>query len=945
MNKIHPLEIPEILARVGRHVPLWINSNPSASSLNITNDIRPNVGNVSSLSILGPPYFDPRHLLACIQVNRTWYDIFLPILCFSFDDTAVLTAPIATIATISPKVAASTMNPSSTTTLNEIPVASTTAIRLIHPPAVRFFLRHSQLFRLLVLTRRCAPILALPPSQLPTHLLHLELVGLDDDTVLPTTFSHSLTYSVSNSVSNIASTSTSSVLPSLLHTSNASASSISLSASSSLSLSSTNEWSKALILQNTRLQSLRWQGGDFQRDNHGILDSLALAEKLHRLQDLVLECWKLDRGFMELLRKNQGLRTLALDFVTGDALPPITEFMQGSTALEHEGDSDDDMDGGSISHTHMHSHSLSNYNINSSSGSNSNSHSSPNGALSSNPLSLHKIPSASSSGAYTLSKSGATNATTGRYPSGWTFNIATTNLHNSSEQDNYFNRTSFYPNRKNPNPYGFQLLHLTCLNVCKDVESGSFESLLRLCPNLEELSWMGPIDSDLEALTQNLHECCPRVAVLTYSTVDVSEPEWRYAALLRSLPSLVDLQIRIPTLEGGHFARALLEHHAGSLEILDLRIVRQRRSSLPNANHSEQRSLEHLKRILMGCSELTALSIEGAERMSESLFLFTWACSHRLHRLFLAASINSRRIGVMDAIGDGDEGNGGGEVGIGGGDGGGGGGGGGGNGEEISIFIDQGEGQDQDQDEDQEEQETSDRSGVDGDDFVAEAAMFGWMIVGSSGPPLRHHRLANGTPNINANQESAAGSGVAGEDVVAVEEDGEVEEGEGIMIAENNALAAGSSSIPLPTSQIISSSSGHSTDPAIEDNRATHLLQSSSPTIYINPSALSTSSYMDDDSTLSTTGSTASTSITSTTPTPTPTPPLPITPTATISSSNITALTPQGSLLSSTASSSSSSPTTSFVRDMMHRLEDMPRLQSFVLNGVEYTRVPSLIAR
>ncbi|KAF9127910.1 hypothetical protein BGX30_014543 [Mortierella sp. GBA39] len=217
--------------------------------------------------------------------------------------------------------------------------------------------------------------------------------------------------------------------------------------------------------------------------------------------------------------------------------------------------------------------------------------------------------SASSNGTYTQAKSPTTtNPTTGRYLPEW------------HDDDDYHHPYSTSPKRKNPNPYGFQLLHLTCLSVCKDVESGAFETLIRLCPNLEELSWMGPLDSDLEALTLNLAQCCPRVAVLTYSTVDVSEPEHRYAALVRSLPALVDLQIRIPTLESGEFARALLSQHAATLEILDLRIVNRRPSSATN-----EQSQESLRKILMGCSELTALSIEGAERMSEYLFLFPWA--------------------------------------------------------------------------------------------------------------------------------------------------------------------------------------------------------------------------------------------------------------------------------------------------------------------------------
>ncbi|KAG9064595.1 hypothetical protein KI688_002853 [Linnemannia hyalina] len=700
MNRTHPLEIPEILTRVGRHVPLWVHTKPTSTSSTSPPIPEPHNQPINSITLpqppMGPPYFDPQHLLSCIQVNRTWHDIFLPILCFSFDDTAVQTAPITTFF------------PSTTATIGG---EERTVVKFLNrnSPAVKFFLRNP------------------------------------------------------------------------------------------------------LILQNTRLQSLRWQGGDFQRDNHGMLDSLALAAKLHRLQDLVLECWRLDQGFIELLRSNPGLRTLALDFVTGEALPPLT------TAVGWE-----EEEGGSSTATM---------------GSSSSSY----------LLSLLTIPSsASSSGTYTQAKSPTTtNPTTGRYPPEW------------HDDDDYHHLYSTSPKRKNPNPHGFQLLHLTCLSVCKDVESGAFETLIRLCPNLEELSWMGPLDSDLEALTLNLAQCCPRVAVLTYSTVDVSEPEHRYAALVRSLPALVDLQIRIPTLEGGEFARALLSRHAATLEILDLRIVNRRPSSATN-----EQSQESLRKILMGCSELTALSIEGAERMSEYLFLFPWACSPRLHRLFLAASISGDSspggdmVVALQGLGQGQE-------------------------------LGQGQGQEQDVRGVQDEGRRSEEDG-----FVAEAALYGWSVVGSSGPPDRRRRHPSDTNTNDFDDE--------------VDEDEEDEE-EGEVVAITGSNPTGSNSIPGQVSSnnmVLPSEFNHSNQDFNTATPTTTISTNTSNTQAL-PHTSTGSIYGDEDTPMPVVLSTASSS--------------------------------------SLSSSSSSAGSTSFVRDMMHRLEEMPRLQSFVLNGVEYIRMPNLM--
>ncbi|KAF9131433.1 hypothetical protein BGW39_001813 [Mortierella sp. 14UC] len=435
--------------------------------------------------------------------------------------------------------------------------------------------------------------------------------------------------------------------------------------------------------------------------------------------------------------------------------------------------------------------------------------------------------------------------------------------------------------KHNPNPYDFQLFHLTCLSVCKDVESGAFETLIRLCPNLEELSWMGPLDSDLEALTLNLSQCCPRVAVLTYSTVDVSEPEQRYADLVRSLPALVDLQIRIPTLEGGHFARALLEQHAGSLEILDLRIVNRRNAAagdtdLTDMEAREQKSREHLRRILMGCSELTALSIEGAERMAEYLFLFTWACSHRLHRLFLGASIAYG--GSVDTAGD-DEDADAGE----------------GEGEDAGATDQQDQQQQQEEQEHNLENSTAQGVSIRADEFLAEAALFGWSVVGREGTSACRRR-------------HASDAGANGDD------DHEEDEGEGdeeevtIVNGGSSSNSINAASAPMSPSEYLDGISS-----SISEANITY-----------EPSTITT---YDEDTAMPIASST-----------------IPRLIVATTESQNSSSSSSLSS--SATAASSPSGPTApSFVRDMMLRLEDMPRLQSFVINNVEYTRMHSLTAR
>ncbi|KAF9917071.1 hypothetical protein BX616_002009 [Lobosporangium transversale] len=414
---LNPLDIPEILARVGLYIPLWIFPDRTSTDCNDRSRFRPS--------------FAPQTFFNCILVNRTWHDILLPFLWFTFDDMVFRGCT---------------------------PLLATNILS-----------RHGKHIRVLELSRPNPAVASIPLSLLPHNLLHLDLTGLDN-----------------------------------------------------------SAWAKALVLQNTRLQSLHWQGGDFHRDDYGLFDASALSTKMNRLNDLHLECWKLDGSFMRLLRKNPSLRRIALDFVTGEIYPMST----ASTSLEKLG-----------------------------------------------PME-------------------------GQEPG--TACAIEVNVTDTDDDDN---------------EKDVKLLQLTSLTVCKDVESGALEALVRLCPALEELSWMGSHDGDLKQLTLNLQECCPSLTALTYSTVDIFQDEATYAKLIESIPRLVELQIRIPSL-GDLFTKALLKH-SSTLEILDLRILRHH-------------ALSHgsLKRILMGCPQITALSIDGAHLDTPDLFSFNWACL-RLNRLFL----------------------------------------------------------------------------------------------------------------------------------------------------------------------------------------------------------------------------------------------------------------------------------------------------------------------
>lgn len=223
-----------------------------------------------------------------------------------------------------------------------------------------------------------------------------------------------------------------------------------------------------------------------------------------------------------------------------------------------------------------------------------------------------------------------------------------------------------YKSSEDVSPSKLQLLYLTKLNICKDVDSGPMEDLIRLCPNLQSLSWTGPDDRDLKRLIRNLKMSPSKVSILTYSVIDLMEPEPVYADLIKCFHGLTELQIKVPALAihgftgttnfatanapivirtpvrrmtlGGSsgtnsgstpqvvgFTEALLGH-VNSLQILDLRIKE------PKAVESS-----NVHRILTSCGCLRALSIEGSNCSALDLckVQLPWQCM-RLRRLNLS---------------------------------------------------------------------------------------------------------------------------------------------------------------------------------------------------------------------------------------------------------------------------------------------------------------------
>ncbi|KAG0033027.1 hypothetical protein BGZ81_009584 [Podila clonocystis] len=228
---------------------------------------------------------------------------------------------------------------------------------------------------------------------------------------------------------------------------------------------------------------------------------------------------------------------------------------------------------------------------------------------------------------------------------------------------------SSYKSLEEISPPMLQLLCLTKLSICKDVDSGPMEDLVRLCPNLQSLSWTGPDDRDLRRLIRNLKMSPSKVSILTYSVIELTEPEPVYADLIKCFSGLTELQIKVPALAIPHlmygftgttiystangpivnrtpvrrmtiggsstnsevtpqvvgFTEALLGH-VNSLQILDLRIKEPKTVDSTNVH-----------RILTSCWCLRALSIEGSNCKALDLCKVQppWLCM-RLRRLNLS---------------------------------------------------------------------------------------------------------------------------------------------------------------------------------------------------------------------------------------------------------------------------------------------------------------------
>lgn len=229
-------------------------------------------------------------------------------------------------------------------------------------------------------------------------------------------------------------------------------------------------------------------------------------------------------------------------------------------------------------------------------------------------------------------------------------------------------RPPTYKSFRDMSPPMLQLIYLTKLNICKDVDSGPMEDLIRLCPNLLSLSWTGPDDQDLKSLIRNLKMSPSKVLVLTYSVIELKEPEPVYAELIQCFRNLTELQIKMPALSIPHlmygftgstvieaanappirtpsrrmtidgssansddapqvvgFTEALLGH-ASSLEILDLQIMEPKTVESSN-----------VYRILTSCRNLRVLSIVGSNCNAMDLcgVRSSWKCT-RLQRLNLS---------------------------------------------------------------------------------------------------------------------------------------------------------------------------------------------------------------------------------------------------------------------------------------------------------------------
>ncbi|KAF9153055.1 hypothetical protein BG015_004195 [Linnemannia schmuckeri] len=82
MAPSHPLDIPEILARIGFFLPLWIDNINSKSEQRTR--------------------FEPKTLLTCASVSKIWRRVFLPLLWYRYDCILMKSVPQETVALNSP---------------------------------------------------------------------------------------------------------------------------------------------------------------------------------------------------------------------------------------------------------------------------------------------------------------------------------------------------------------------------------------------------------------------------------------------------------------------------------------------------------------------------------------------------------------------------------------------------------------------------------------------------------------------------------------------------------------------------------------------------------------------------------------------------------------------------------------------------------------------------
>ncbi|KAG0342439.1 hypothetical protein BG004_005680 [Podila humilis] len=280
-----------------------------------------------------------------------------------------------------------------------------------------------------------------------------------------------------------------------------------------LELTMSEEWTSQLIRQNPRLEKLYWKGGDFHRDNYQHLDYETLIG-LHKLRSLRLDCWTIvDAGqLLQVLEQNaETLRVLALEFCKG-------------------GISFDKLNGGSGYYPRDNSYSAS---------------SSASSSSSNRPSSSSGI-----SRSYT-SHSGYYGTNAGTAPSTPTIsNFSLASI--SPKRDQLFARGSLSPSV-------IELPFLSRLSICKDVDSGPMEDLIRCCPNLDALSWTGPNDRDLPDLIRILRlvsaasspsspSSYSKIKSFTYAVIELTKHESLYAELIQCFKGMEELQIKVPTL-------------------------------------------------------------------------------------------------------------------------------------------------------------------------------------------------------------------------------------------------------------------------------------------------------------------------------------------------------------------------------------------------------------